>query len=199
LVSEHQQDGKDPCRIPIINFLADGHTRLNWSLATLESYRSTILDMFENREHIRDSFAHRPFFQAVQKTNIRTDRSRPVDISPVLQYFRNLGSNGTMALMDLTTKLCWHLGVCGFLRLSDIERIDLRECDWTSQTDRLSLLIIGPKENCLGQRIQKFVHIRGHPDPLLCPVATFPAYHQRHAFRPGLNPIQRFRMPNCTT
>jgi hypothetical protein len=111
-----------------------------------------------------------------------------VDISPILQYFRNLGSNDTIALMDLTTKLCWHLGVCGFLRLSDIERIDLREYDWTSQTGSLSLLIIGPKEKRLGQRIRKSVHIRGHPDPLLCPVAAFRAYNQRHAFRPGLQP-----------
>jgi hypothetical protein len=144
--------------------------------------------MFENREHIRDSFAHRRFFQAVEETTVRADRSRPVDISLILQYFRNLGSNDTMALMDLTTKLCWLLGVCGFLRPSDIERIDLRECDWTSQTDRLSLLIIDPKEKRLGQRIQKSVQIRAHPDPLLCPVAAFRTYYQRHALCPCLHP-----------
>ena len=126
-------DHMDPSGISVLNFLAEGHSRWQWSINTLNCYRSAILDLFSNRDEILSSYALKSFFQAVLDQSVRNDQSRPVDISPVLAHCRSLGSNDTMALADLSAKLCWLLGVCGFMRPSDIERIDLSSINWTSQ------------------------------------------------------------------
>lgn len=178
----------DPSGAPIINFLAHGRENYQWKLNTLEVYRSALLDMFDNRQEIRESFAHKAFFQAVSDQTLREDRERPVDISPIIEYFEKLGSNDSMPLAELTKKLCWLLGLCGFLRPSDIERINLEESDWTSDEDSISLMIVCPKEKRLGQRIKKTVTIHSHSQIHLCPVAAFRAYIRRHAHCPCLFP-----------
>jgi len=174
----------DPSGVNVVNFLAEGHARLNWSLQTIATYRSAILDLFSNRDTIRESFAHKSFMQAVQDKSIRAEQSRPVDITPILTHFRALGPNDALSIPELTTKLCWLLGVCGFLRPSDIERIDLAQCDWTSFDDRILLKVVAPKEKRLGQRITKSVTIQRHQEVHCCPVDAFRTYHRRMAYRP---------------
>jgi len=51
--------------------------------------------------------------EALQEQSIRADRSRPTDITPVIDQLRSLGSNDTMSLPDLTAYLSWLLGVSG--------------------------------------------------------------------------------------
>ena len=140
--------------------------------------------MFDNRQEIRESFAHKAFFQAMSDQTLRGYRERPVDISPIIEYFEKLGSNDSMPLAELTKKLCWLLGLCGFLRPSDIERIDLAQCDWTSFDDRILLKVVAPKEKRLGQRITKSVTIQRHQEVHCCPVDAFRTYHRRMAYRP---------------
>jgi hypothetical protein len=185
---EHQLDPMDPTGANIVNYLTDGHNWRSWSSQTLENYRLAILDMFPNRAEIIASFAHKSFFQAIHDQSIRADLSRPVDIEPILAHFRTLGPNASLSINNLTAKLCWLLGVCGFLRPSDIERIDLNSSDWTSNPNELVLQVVAPKEKRLGQRIRRTVHIHAHPDNLLCPVAAFHAYHSRFAHRPCVFP-----------
>ena len=91
----------------------------------------------------------------------------------------DLGPNHSMALLDLTTKLCWLIGVCGFMRPSDIERINLDESVCTTFSDKVILKVVSPKEKRLGQRIQKEIIIRQHDDPLLCPVTASQSYLSR--------------------
>lgn len=179
---DHSVEPKQPSSL--LNFLAYGHTTLGWSFQTLANYRSSILDMFEDREAILSFWPLKTFFQAVQESTIRADRSRPVDIQPIIQHFHGLGPNYSMALLDLTTKLCWLLGVCGFMRPSDIERINLDESVCTTFSDKVILKVVAPKEKRLGQRIQKEIIIRQHDDPLLCPVAALQSYLSRHAHHP---------------
>jgi len=81
--------------------------------------------MFEDCTAFWDVWPLKAFFQAIQTTTIRVDPSRSVDIQPIIRHLHGLGPNLSMALSDLTAKLCWLLGVCGFMRPSDIERIDL--------------------------------------------------------------------------
>jgi hypothetical protein len=181
---EREIDWADPSGAPIINFLAFGRENFQWKVSTLESYRSSILDLFDNRLAIRESYIHTAFFQAVLDQTVREDRHQPVDISPILAYFEQLGSNDMMPLAELTKKLCWLLGLCGLLRPSDIERVNLEESDWTSDEDSISLMIVCPKEKRLGQRIKKTVVIHSHSQVHLCPVAAFRAYIKRHAHRP---------------
>jgi hypothetical protein len=186
----HEQavEPMEPSGIAVVNFLAEGHSRLQWSVSTIANHRSAILDLFPNRTEIIGSYAHRTFMQALQEQSIRADRSRPIDITPVIDHLRNLGSNDTMSLPDLTAKLSWLLGVSGFLRPSDIERIDLDESDWTSYTDRILLQVVAPKEKRLSARIRKTVTIQRHPEVYCCPVEAFLSYHRRHAYRPCVWP-----------
>ena len=168
----------------VLNFLAHGRTQLGWSLQTLMNYRSSIADMFPDRASILDFWPLQTFFQAVQDTTIRNIQSRPADIQPIIEHFHHLGPNHSMSLGDLTAKTCWLLGVCGFMRPSDIERIDMDKSTCTDIRDRIVFTVVAPKEKRLGQRVMKEVIIRSHSDPLLCPVATVRSYLARHAHRP---------------
>jgi hypothetical protein len=71
-----------------------------------------------------------------------------------------------MTLHDLTTKRCCLLGVCGFMRTSDIEPIDLDEPVSTTFSDKIILKAMSPKEKHLGLRIQKEITIRQNDDHL---------------------------------
>ena len=180
--SEQSLDFSQPASV--LNFLAHGHTNLQWSLQTLLNYRSSIADMFDDRASIIEFWPLRTFFQAVQETTLRQIQSRPVDISPIVNHFHSLGSNHSLPLPDLTAKLCWLLGVCGFMRPSNIERIDLDQSSTSHFDDRIVLIVVAPKEKRLSQRIQKEIVIRQHSDSFLCPVAAVRHYIHRHARRP---------------
>lgn len=79
---------------------------------------SPILDMFPNPADILVSLAHKTFFEGINEQSIGTDIFRPVDIDPILSQLRALGSNDSLSVNDFTTKLCWLLGACSFLRPS---------------------------------------------------------------------------------
>jgi hypothetical protein len=178
---DHEADPSEAASV--LNFLAHGREHFNWSIQTLLNYRSSIADMFDDRSTILEFWPLRTFFQAVQDTTIRSHNSTPVDIAPIIRHLHQLGPNHSMSLPDLTAKLCWLLGVCGFMRPSDIERVDLDKSSLHLQ-DKVVLTVVAPKEKRLGQRIHKDVTIRQHSDPLLCPVATLRSYLDRHAHRP---------------
>ncbi|KAF9963860.1 hypothetical protein BGZ73_002136, partial [Actinomortierella ambigua] len=85
-----------------------------------------------------------------------------------------------MSIPNLTAKVCWLLGVCGFLRPSDISRIDLDHCN--DEGDAILILIVHPKETRHGIHQDRTVRIKAHSsDPVLCPVQAWRAYRQRHA------------------
>ncbi|KAG2217668.1 hypothetical protein INT45_006177 [Circinella minor] len=88
-----------------------------------------------------------------------------------------------MDFMAGNAKLTWLLAMVGFLCLSDLERIDLKQCS-ISQEDILSLVIIAPKEKRSGMHITKTGIIHPHSDPLVCPVNTYKAYCSRVALAP---------------
>ena len=146
-------------------------------------YRSSITDRFDDRSTILDFWPRKTFYQAVHDTTIRSHNSTPVDIAPIVRHLHQLGPNHSMPLPDLTAKLCWLLGVCGFMRPSDIERVDLDKSSLHLQ-DKVALTVVAPKEKRLGQRIHKDVTIRQHSDPLLCPIAALQSYLDRYAHRP---------------
>ncbi|ORE06613.1 hypothetical protein BCV72DRAFT_180065, partial [Rhizopus microsporus var. microsporus] len=62
--------------------------------------------------------------------------------------------------------------MAGFLRPSDLERVDL-DATMVSSDKVLFLNIIDPKEKRHGQRVTKVITIHPHTDPFLYPVAVF--------------------------
>jgi hypothetical protein len=83
--------------------------------------------------------------QAIQDKSIRAEQSWPVDITPMLTHLLALGLKDALSIPGLTIKLCRLLGVCGNLRPSSIERIDLAQSDWTTFHDRILLQAVVPK------------------------------------------------------
>jgi hypothetical protein len=171
----------------VLNFLAEGRSQRNWAPNTLSSYRSAILDMFPTRDNVQDLWSHKLFFKAVNDSEIRSLQTQHVNLSPIIEHLQQLGDNANLSLSNLTIKLGWLLGVCGFMRPSDIKRVDTNQCEW-STSDSVLLTVVAPKEKRLGQRITKTVHIRPDPNPVLCPVATFKAYVLRTHRRACLFP-----------
>ncbi|RCH96574.1 hypothetical protein CU097_012933 [Rhizopus azygosporus] len=70
--------------------------------------------------------------------------------------------------------------MAGFLRPSDLERVDL-DATTVSSDKVLSLSIVAPKEKRQDQRVARVTMIHSHTDPLLCSMAAFEEYKQRIA------------------
>ncbi|KAG0301231.1 hypothetical protein BGZ99_003528 [Dissophora globulifera] len=99
------------------------------------------------------------------------------DISKVLDQFRQGPGNMEMDMADLARKLCWLLGVCGFMRPDDIFCTDVARSGIIR--DKLELAVVFPKERRGRQRIIKYVRISRHPDAQICPVQAYNAYRAR--------------------
>ncbi|KAF8910308.1 hypothetical protein BGZ58_005913 [Dissophora ornata] len=82
-----------------------------------------------------------------------------------------------MDMPDLTRKLCWLLGVCGFMRPDDIFCTDVARSNLVR--DKLELEVVFPKERRGRQRIIKYIRISRHPDPQVWPVQTHTTYRTR--------------------
>jgi hypothetical protein len=76
-----------PSEATIINILAHGRVAYQWKINTLMAFRSAVLDLLDNQQEIRKSFAHEAFFQAVSDLTLREGQDSPVDISPIVEHF----------------------------------------------------------------------------------------------------------------
>jgi hypothetical protein len=150
-------DPDNPNPITIINFLADGHTRLRWSASTVLTYRSALLDLYADPGTITSNVVFQDFFRAVKDTSIRPPSLPVVDILPIVTELRVWGDNISMTPAQLTHKLCWLLSLCGFLRPSDIARI--QDDRTVINAGTLTISILAPKEKRGGQRITRTVLI----------------------------------------
>ncbi|KAF9339448.1 hypothetical protein BGX26_009330, partial [Mortierella sp. AD094] len=89
-----------------------------------------------------------------------------------------LPNNEDMEPVDLTRKMFWLLGVCAFLRPSDIARIDLNMSSKVGNDIRL--VVRRPKEKTKGIHADKVKFLKPHPHiPALCPVLTYQSYVRR--------------------
>ncbi|OMJ07797.1 hypothetical protein AYI69_g11320 [Smittium culicis] len=107
-------------------------------------------------------------------------RSRPVmDISTVIKLLLEWVQNSTFTIKQITAKLYWLLSVTGFLRASNIHRID----EQRSHIDQgvLNLVIVAPKEKRSGRPIEKPCQINPHTDIILCPVNAYMVYKEKIA------------------
>jgi len=54
----------------VLDFLSHGHVQQKWSLQTLNNYRSSLLDMFANRDDILNYWPLRAYLQAIQHQSL---------------------------------------------------------------------------------------------------------------------------------
>ncbi|OMJ30025.1 hypothetical protein AYI69_g445, partial [Smittium culicis] len=117
--------------------------------------------------------------RAIDETEIKSFVCPEIDISPILFKINEWGDTSKLDNNKLTTKCCWLLSLCGFLRASDIHRIDDARTIITNGT--LKLVIIAPKEKRNGQPIERPCEINSHPNPRLCPVLAYTIYKAKIA------------------
>ncbi|KAI7847263.1 hypothetical protein BDC45DRAFT_452073 [Circinella umbellata] len=174
---QHQIDPFTPNPVHVVNFLAYGRVHLKWATSTCAAYRSAILDLYHDTSKFHNNQTYQEFFIALNEQTIRSFDKPNYDISPAIQHIINLGNNNNMRPIDLTRKLCFLLAITGFLRPSDIERIDDNQSTITG--NRLRLIIAVPKEKRRRQHIEKVITIKPHSNKLLCPVQTYTDYKIR--------------------
>lgn len=142
--------------------------------------------MFDTRDEMRQSFVHKTFLRANMDQAIRNDQFRPVDIEPILNHLTLVGreqffTHDRSQPQNLKVERCLL-----FLRLYNIERIDLKDrCCNHHSTDSCAQ---GEAEKRLGSRVRKTVHIKRHSDLILCLVEGFRAHHRRHAYHQCTRP-----------
>ncbi|KAF9367836.1 hypothetical protein BGX21_007036, partial [Mortierella sp. AD011] len=163
--------------VPIINWLHHVMATRNLAWTTVMSMKSATLALFADTRSITIDPLYQQFIRAGRFETVHHTRQEDYDISPVLQYFRDLEDNATVDLAILTQKLCWLLGVCGFMRPDDIRCTDVKLSGVVR--DKLQLTVVFPKEKRNGQRIIKHITIGGHPDSALCPMMAYTAYLAR--------------------
>ncbi|KAF9996360.1 hypothetical protein BGZ80_007264, partial [Entomortierella chlamydospora] len=163
--------------VPIINWLCliQAERNLRWS--TVMSKKSAIIALFAEPTIVTKDPVFVAFMNAVKKVTVHDSKAIDFNIKPVLEHFRSLPSNDTMELQDLIRKLCWLLGLCGFMRPDDIACIDVSRS--TMVNGRLQLAVVFPKEKRDKQRIIKYVTISPHVDKALCPISAYQAYVAR--------------------
>ncbi|KAI8073383.1 hypothetical protein BC940DRAFT_223660, partial [Gongronella butleri] len=104
------------------------------------------------------------------------------DIGPALVYIRSLGRNETtMSMRNLSRKAAWLTAMVGFLRPSDMARIDLGQSVFLEPAPAIRLaMMVAPKEQRRGgQRYVKSITLDKHDDPAICPVRALRAYYDR--------------------
>lgn len=88
-------------------------------------------------------------------------KSFDYDITPALECLIFLGPNESMPTTDLTVKTAWLLSMVGFLRPSDLARVDLDQYI-ISNDNVLQMIVVAPKEKRGGSRITKAITIHPH-------------------------------------
>lgn len=171
-------DPMEPQPSQLLNWLASGVVLNKWTSGTVSAYKAAVIHMYEDKSAF-DEPDFQQFFQALRTREIKHTKELDIDLKPVVEYLQEQGPNEELSVMNLTQKLCWLLGTCGFLRANDILCIDLSNDKF--HVDRIAavLPILLPKETRGGNRICKYITIKSHDDPLLCPVKTLTEYLRR--------------------
>ncbi|KAI9300168.1 hypothetical protein BJ944DRAFT_171258 [Cunninghamella echinulata] len=175
---ENHFDFDNHPHITFINYMAYLYFNNQLKISSLITYSSSIMNMLPiyTQTYIKSRREYIDFIKGLKNRNIKPPTQWDYDISPALQHIKNLGNNSTLQLLDLTKKTIWLLAMSGFLRPSDIARIDLDQVRFNN-LDIITLLIIAPKEKRGGSHITRTVTIQPNSDPLLCPVAAFKQYY----------------------
>lgn len=172
--------------VDLVNYLAFGHKSKRWTLATCTQYKQAILQLYSPEQ--RQMLVEHPYVQALfkgLKENCLLSYDFPdITLQPAIDFLLNLGENSTLAILDLTRKLCFLLGITGFMRPSDLDRVDDSRTVVSTAPLSLKLVVIGPKERRAGRPIEKVVLIRGHSNLHLCPVLCYQAYQRYFAQYP---------------
>lgn len=163
--------------VPVVNWLYHTMATKNLKWSSVLNKKSAVLALFKNADEIRKDPVFKAFMDAGASNEIVDTKHHQYTVDPVLAMFRQAPSNMEIPMVDLARKLCWLLGVCGFMRPDDIKCTDVARSSILK--DKLQLAVVFPKERRGKQRIIKYVHLSKHNDPAVCVVEAYHAYRAR--------------------
>ncbi|PVU91960.1 hypothetical protein BB561_004095 [Smittium simulii] len=155
----------------IVNYLAHIFKTKKLSTNTIKSYKSAILNLVADPKTVGNSPCIKEFLRAINETEIKSFVNPEIDISPIVSRINEWGETSGLDNLKLTTKCCWLLSLCGYLRASDIHRIDDARTIITENTLKLRK----------GQPIERPCEINRHPNHILCPVLAYTVFKARIA------------------
>ncbi|KAF9926285.1 hypothetical protein FBU30_004119, partial [Linnemannia zychae] len=101
-------DAMIPQSEQLVNWLASGVSLHNWKSGTVQLYKAAVINMYEDKTAFKAiEFQH--FFKVLRHREIRHTKELDLDLTPVLDHFRQQGPNSDLTMLDLTQKLCWLL------------------------------------------------------------------------------------------
>ncbi|ORE02525.1 hypothetical protein BCV72DRAFT_215075, partial [Rhizopus microsporus var. microsporus] len=158
----------------IVNFLSDMHYQFGYSSSTLRLFRSSILAFHQNKASL-DNELHlvNSLLNTLTRREPPKEIHRPtIDISPTLNYIRQIQSSTSTPLPLLQKKTAFLLAMTAFLRPSGLHCIDLQSAD-INNGFQLTFQVVSSKETRDHRRIIKPFTIFPNQDYSLCPVRTF--------------------------
>jgi hypothetical protein len=158
--------------------LVSGVALGKWSEATTATYKSQIIQLYDDQS-VFQTVLFKSSMRMLQSRTITDFKALDLDLRPVLRYMEALPANASLSLQQLTTKLCWLVGVVGMFRGDDIACIDIAHAHFHVSAQVAILPVVLPKETRRHGRIRKFTTIQTHPNGALCPVATLQEYLSR--------------------
>ena len=175
-----QQRGRDPTVGPVkdvINFLAKLYEQ-GYQYRSLNSYRSAIssvhseVDGFPVGQHplvsrmLKGVFNNRPPLPRY---------STFWDVGVVIRHLKQLGTNDSLSLRDLTIKSVTLLALARPSRSMDLSRLDIKSRTFTAEG-----VVFKPqhlsKQSRPSKPLSDFFYPRFPEDPDVCPVTTLQAY-----------------------
>ncbi|OMJ19664.1 hypothetical protein AYI69_g6529 [Smittium culicis] len=132
----------------VVNYFAHLFTTRKFRVNTIKSYKSAILNLVAGPKTMENFHCMKEFLKAIEETDIKSIANPDINITPIIEKTHEWGENRKLEIMKLTTKCCWLLALCGFLRASDINRID--DPRTTIFNETLNIVIIAPKKR-MGQ------------------------------------------------
>ncbi|PVU89341.1 hypothetical protein BB561_005414 [Smittium simulii] len=93
----------------IINYLAELFTNKKLKIGTIKAYKSAILKLSDSPSEISMHPMFSGFIKVLDDSSIRSFVRPEIDISPILELFREWGPTPNLSVKQLTSKLYWLL------------------------------------------------------------------------------------------
>ncbi|PVV01384.1 hypothetical protein BB560_004195 [Smittium megazygosporum] len=159
-----------------VNFLAKGLIEDKIFFSSVKTYKSALIQLCDDPKSIATSPCFKEFFTALKETSIKSFIRPSYDVTPIINELITWGPSDKLGISKLTSKLCWLISICGFLRASYINRID--DSLTAISNDTIKFVIIAPKEKHNDHPILKLCGIRSRSNPILCPVGAYKEYKE---------------------
>ncbi|OMJ27714.1 hypothetical protein AYI69_g2844 [Smittium culicis] len=108
----------------IVNYFAEIFSTRKLNVNTIKAYKSAIMSLISEPDTIENSPCLKEFLSAINDTEIKSFFRPNIDITPVINKLRDVGRTEELEIPILTSKTYWLFALCGFLRASEIHRID---------------------------------------------------------------------------